>query len=60
MKIIFRITRKFIHIYISEKGRVDPTFSFNISKISKNIGLIWCIEDVIQFSRGDKNEIYKE
>lgn len=60
MKIIFLIVRKFIHIYILEKGRVNPTFFKNIIKISKNIGLICCIEDIIQFSRGDKNEIYKE
>ena len=48
MKIIFQIVKKFTHICISEKGRVDPIFSFNLSKNIKIRYLIWCIEDFIK------------
>ncbi|GAA0814639.1 hypothetical protein GCM10008914_01430 [Clostridium tertium] len=60
MKIIFQIVKKFTHICILEKGRVDPIFSFNLNKNIKIRYLIWCIEDIIEFSRGDKYETYKK
>lgn len=60
MKIIFQVVKRFIHIYILEKGRVSPIFSFKFNKNIKIRYLIWCIEDIIEFSRGDNNEIYKK
>lgn len=60
MKIIFQKVKKFIHICILENGRVNPIFSFEFNK-NKNIRyLIWCKGESIEFSRGDKNEIYKK
>ena len=48
MKIIFQIVKKFTHICISERRRVDPIFSLTVNEEYLKIRyLIWCIEDII-------------